>query len=413
MIEGSKSFAKQVMARRRHPDRARPAPAAPRPRSAAALDEFGPPYVVKADGLAGGQGRRGHRTTARAALAHARSGGQVVIEEFLDGPEVSVFALADGVTRGPAAARAGLQAGRRRRHRPEHRRDGRLRAAAAGRRPTWPSETLAEVIEPAAGRAAPPRHPVPRPALRGPGPDRGGIGSSSSTPGSATRRPRSCSTGWPRPLAGLLAAAAAGDLARRRPAALVAGRGGHRGHRRRGLPGRAGDRRPDRRHDRGGTDPGRAMSCTRARSTDGLAGWSRPAAGSSTWSGPARTWPRPAAAAYRRPPPGSGCAAAGTATDIAGGRRPASPRRRPSAPDAAPTPRAGCGGTRPAAPTAARAAQARTISQARTRPVARRPAPGDHARAVLRPGLRVHADPAHRAARRAIGSLAGRVRRCC
>ncbi len=94
MIEGSKSFAKQVMTAAGVPT------AAARTcrtgaEAAAALDEFGPPYVVKADGLAAGKGVV--VTTDRAeALAHARSCGTVVIEEFLDGPEVSVFALADG-----------------------------------------------------------------------------------------------------------------------------------------------------------------------------------------------------------------------------------------------------------------------------------------------------------------------------
>jgi len=93
-IEGSKSFAKQVMAAAGIPT------AAARTCStdaevSLALDTFGPPYVVKADGLAAGKGvvvtsDRGEAT------AHARACGTVVIEEFLDGPEVSVFALADG-----------------------------------------------------------------------------------------------------------------------------------------------------------------------------------------------------------------------------------------------------------------------------------------------------------------------------
>ncbi len=62
---------------------------------AAALEQFGPPYVVKADGLAGGKGVVVTGDLA-AALAHARAAGKVVVEEFLDGPEVSLFALADG-----------------------------------------------------------------------------------------------------------------------------------------------------------------------------------------------------------------------------------------------------------------------------------------------------------------------------
>ena len=63
-----------------------------RARRSAALDDFGPPYVVKADGLAAGKGVvvTGDRA---AALRHAADCGTVVIEEFLDGPEVSVFAL--------------------------------------------------------------------------------------------------------------------------------------------------------------------------------------------------------------------------------------------------------------------------------------------------------------------------------
>jgi phosphoribosylamine--glycine ligase len=93
-IEGSKSFAKHVMSAAGIPT------AAARTCSTAAeaslaLDEFGPPYVVKADGLAAGKGVvvTGDR---REAVEHARACGTVVIEEFLDGPEVSVFALADG-----------------------------------------------------------------------------------------------------------------------------------------------------------------------------------------------------------------------------------------------------------------------------------------------------------------------------
>jgi phosphoribosylamine---glycine ligase len=94
MIEGSKSFAKQVMLAAGVPT------AASRTcRSAAevseALDEFGRPYVVKADGLAAGKGVVVTNDRARAA-EHAGSCGQVVIEEYLAGPEVSVFALADG-----------------------------------------------------------------------------------------------------------------------------------------------------------------------------------------------------------------------------------------------------------------------------------------------------------------------------
>jgi phosphoribosylamine---glycine ligase len=94
MIEGSKSFAKQVMMAAGVPTAAARS-CRTESEAVAALAEFGPPYVVKADGLAAGKGVV--VTTDRAeALAHADACGTVVIEEFLDGPEVSVFALADG-----------------------------------------------------------------------------------------------------------------------------------------------------------------------------------------------------------------------------------------------------------------------------------------------------------------------------
>ena len=63
----------------------------------AALDAFGPPYVVKDDGLAAGKGVVVTDDRA-AAAAHAAQCDRVVIEEFLDGPEVSLFAITDGTT---------------------------------------------------------------------------------------------------------------------------------------------------------------------------------------------------------------------------------------------------------------------------------------------------------------------------
>jgi phosphoribosylamine--glycine ligase len=99
MLEGSKSFAKQVMAEAGIPT-ARARTCTSEGEAVAALAEFGPPFVVKADGLAGGKGVVVTGDLG-AALAHARAAGTVVIEEFLDGPEVSLFALADGVTAVP------------------------------------------------------------------------------------------------------------------------------------------------------------------------------------------------------------------------------------------------------------------------------------------------------------------------
>jgi phosphoribosylamine---glycine ligase len=93
-IEGSKAFAKDVMAAAGVPTGvARVCDTAGE--VAAALDEFGPPYVVKDDGLAAGKGVvvTGDRD---AALSHAATCGRVVVEEYLDGPEVSLFAISDG-----------------------------------------------------------------------------------------------------------------------------------------------------------------------------------------------------------------------------------------------------------------------------------------------------------------------------
>jgi phosphoribosylamine--glycine ligase len=93
-LEGSKAFAKEVMAAAGVPTAAARV-AATKAEAAAALDEFGPPYVVKDDGLAAGKGVV--VTTDRAeALAHAVACERVVIEEFLDGPEVSLFCITDG-----------------------------------------------------------------------------------------------------------------------------------------------------------------------------------------------------------------------------------------------------------------------------------------------------------------------------
>lgn len=65
--------------------------------AADALDAFGAPYVVKDDGLAAGKGVV-VTDDIEAAKAHAGACKQVVIEEYLDGPEVSLFAVTDGVT---------------------------------------------------------------------------------------------------------------------------------------------------------------------------------------------------------------------------------------------------------------------------------------------------------------------------
>jgi phosphoribosylamine--glycine ligase len=95
-LEGSKAFAKEVMASAGVPTAQARVCSTP-DEAAAALDELGSPYVVKDDGLAAGKGVV--VTTDRdEALAHAASCERVVVEEYLDGPEVSLFALCDGTT---------------------------------------------------------------------------------------------------------------------------------------------------------------------------------------------------------------------------------------------------------------------------------------------------------------------------
>ncbi len=99
-LEGSKAFANEVMAAAGVPTAASRACGSAAD-VLAALDEFGAPYVVKEDGLAGGKGVV--VTFDRdEAVDHARDclhrASQVVIEEYLDGPEVSLFCLSDGTT---------------------------------------------------------------------------------------------------------------------------------------------------------------------------------------------------------------------------------------------------------------------------------------------------------------------------
>ncbi|MFF4664740.1 phosphoribosylamine--glycine ligase [Streptomyces sp. NPDC001282] len=95
-LEGSKAFAKDVMASAGVPT-ARSYVCTNPAEIDAALDAFGAPYVVKDDGLAAGKGVV-VTEDIEAARAHAVACGRVVIEEFLDGPEVSLFAITDGTT---------------------------------------------------------------------------------------------------------------------------------------------------------------------------------------------------------------------------------------------------------------------------------------------------------------------------
>ena len=99
-LEGSKDFAKEVMRSAGIPtaDARTVTDAADLVRE---LDAFGPPYVVKDDGLAAGKGVVVTEERAQALLhgeACLAKGGAVLVEEYLDGPEASVFCISDGTT---------------------------------------------------------------------------------------------------------------------------------------------------------------------------------------------------------------------------------------------------------------------------------------------------------------------------
>jgi len=105
-LEGSKAFAKEVMAAADVPT-AEAVVCTTETDLDAALDRFGPPYVVKEDGLAAGKGvvvtsdRAAAMDHGRARLAEGH--GSVLVEDYLDGPEVSVFCVCDGATVRPLA----------------------------------------------------------------------------------------------------------------------------------------------------------------------------------------------------------------------------------------------------------------------------------------------------------------------
>jgi phosphoribosylamine--glycine ligase len=110
-IEGSKAFAKEVMAAAGVPT-ARAETFTDPAKAVAALDGFGPPWVVKADGLAAGKGVTvtDDPATASAAIeaalvggVHGEAGARILLEEYLEGPEASLLAVTDGRTVVPLA----------------------------------------------------------------------------------------------------------------------------------------------------------------------------------------------------------------------------------------------------------------------------------------------------------------------
>ena len=103
-IEGSKAFAKEIMEAAGAPTGGAVA-TGDRAEALAALERFGAPYVVKADGLAAGKGVRICADLAEASDAvddallrgvFGSAGSRIVVEEYLSGPERSVFGVCDG-----------------------------------------------------------------------------------------------------------------------------------------------------------------------------------------------------------------------------------------------------------------------------------------------------------------------------
>lgn len=190
-LEGSKAFAKDVMAAAGVPT-ARSYVCTTPEEVDAALDAFGAPYVVKDDGLAAGKGVV--VTEDRdAARAHALGCDRVVIEEYLDGPEVSLFAITDGVTVVPLQPAQDFKRAL----------DGDQGPNTGGMGaysplpwadPKLVDEVMELVLQPTVDelrRRGTPSRGCSTPASRSPV---AAPGSSSSTPGSATPRPR---WSWP------------------------------------------------------------------------------------------------------------------------------------------------------------------------------------------------------------------------
>lgn len=103
-LEGSKAFAKGIMGASAVPT-AEAIVCSDMVTVASALDRLGPRHVVKDDGLAGGKGvvvtDEREEALEHAARCFAKAQGRVLVEEYLDGPEVSLFVVTDGLTAMP------------------------------------------------------------------------------------------------------------------------------------------------------------------------------------------------------------------------------------------------------------------------------------------------------------------------
>ena len=231
LLEGSKAFMKEVLSAAGVPTADFAAFDALE--SAAALDyleSLPGPWVIKTDGLAARQGRAGGAEPGRGPPGrHGQAVGQLVRRRRAHrghrrgagGRGVLAARPLRRDARRAAGARAGLQAHRRRRHRAEHGRHGCLRADAP-RGPRHGGAHDGHRRAAAGDGAAPPRHRLPRRALRRPDADaRRAPRSLSTTCASAIPRPRWCCRSWPTTPAELFLAVANGDLDEARPPAFT------------------------------------------------------------------------------------------------------------------------------------------------------------------------------------------------
>ena len=143
-LESSKGYARELATKPRHP-RSGASPASQSADHDAAIAWYRAarsPGGRQARRPGGRQGRhRSRLATKRRSPRSVPPTGPFVLEERMTGPECSLIALCDGTDRRRPAARPGPQAHRRGRHRPEHRRDGRLRpgaGAATTATSSWP-----------------------------------------------------------------------------------------------------------------------------------------------------------------------------------------------------------------------------------------------------------------------------------
>ena len=305
-LEGSKSFAKHVMTAAGVPT-AQAWPVGGPAELETALDEVavvspGMPYVVKDDGLAAGKGVLVTPDRA-AAVAHGRAvldaGHAVLIEEYLDGPEVSLFAVTDGTTVVPLVP---AQDHKRRDDGDAGPNTGGMGAYAPlpWAPPGLVDEVLATVLQPTVDEMARRGEPFSGLLYAGLALTSRGVRVVEFNARFGDPETQVVLPLLETPLAGLLHAAATGTLADHPPLRVARRRRRHRRRRLGRLPGGAAHRRPGHRV------PTARASCTRARRSARTARWSRPAVG--CWPSPPSV---PTSPPRGRPPtsgsPGSGC----------------------------------------------------------------------------------------------------------